>query len=152
MRPIPFRSAALALSFALLALPAPSAAHCQIPCGIYDDAARVESMLEDAATVAKATRMLAELQGKNDVQAVNQQVRWVVNKEEHAQRVIETITDYFLTQRVKADQEDYVDRLKAHHAVIVAAMGAKQSASPAAAEALRTSIEALRAYYPKHEH
>ena len=28
-------------------------AHCQIPCGIYDDAARVVEMLESAATVEK---------------------------------------------------------------------------------------------------
>ena len=29
-------------------------AHCQVPCGIYDDHARVEAMAEDAATVIKA--------------------------------------------------------------------------------------------------
>ena len=128
----------------------PAAAHCQIPCGIYDDAARVDSMLEDAATVAKATVMLAELQGKNDVQATNQQVRWVMNKEQHAQNVIDTIADYFLTQRVKAEQPDYAERLQKHHAVIVAAMQAKQSAAPTAAEKLKKAIEALRVYYPAH--
>jgi nickel superoxide dismutase len=133
---------------AALTLPGLASAHCQIPCGIYDDRARVDSMLEDAATVAKATRELAKLEGKTDAQSVNQSVRWVMNKEKHAQRVIATIADYFLTQRVQPGQEDYAERLARHHAVIVAAMKAKQSASPAAADALRKAIEGLAAYYP----
>jgi nickel superoxide dismutase len=131
-----------------VAFPGPATAHCQVPCGIYDDRARVEAMLEDAATVAKATRELAKLAGKTDAQSVNQSVRWVMNKEKHAQRVIVTIADYFLTQRVGPAHQDYVERLTRHHAVIVAAMKAKQSASPATAEALRQAIEGLDAYYP----
>jgi nickel superoxide dismutase len=45
-----------------------------------------------------------------------------------------------------------VQRLKDHHAVIVAAMKAKQSADPAAGEALKTAVEKLFVYYPTHEH
>ena len=30
-------------------------AHCQVPCGIYDDGARIAQMKEDAATIEKAT-------------------------------------------------------------------------------------------------
>ena len=56
--------------------------------------------------------------------------------------------DYFLTQRVKPHPEDYADRLVKHHAVIVAAMKAKQNADAAHADAL----EALAPYYPEHEH
>lgn len=127
-------------------------AHCQVPCGIYDDHARVQAMLEDAATVDKAAMMINELAGKTDAQSVNQAVRWVMNKEKHAQNVIETISDYFLTQRVKPDQADYAERLAKHHAVIVAAMKAKQNADTKFAEALTASIEALAPYYPEHEH
>ena len=54
-------------------------AHCQIPCGIYDDHARVQSMLEDAATVEKSAKLIAELAGKPDAQSQNQLVRWVMN-------------------------------------------------------------------------
>ncbi len=126
-------------------------AHCQIPCGIYDDHARVESMLEDAATVAKAAMLINELAGKTDPQSQNQLVRWVMNKEKHAQNVISTISDYFLTQRVKADQKDYTERLVKHHAVIVAAMKAKQNADGKYADALKSSIEDLSPYYPRHE-
>ena len=124
--------------------------HCQIPCGIYDDSARVEAMLEDAATVEKATAMIAELAGKTDAQSQNQMVRWVVNKEQHAQKIISTISDYFLTQRVKPGQKDYAERLAKHHAVIVAAMKAKQNADSEHAKTLKSSIEALRGYYPEH--
>ena len=53
-----------------------------------------------------------------------------MNKEQHAQNIIDSISDYFLTQRVKASQEDYAERLQKHHAVIVAAMRAKQNADP----------------------
>ncbi len=123
-------------------------AHCQVPCGIYDDHARVTGMLEDAATVSKAVAQLAELEGKSDVQSLNQITRWVANKESHAQKVIATISDYFLTQRVKVSQEDYAERLAKHHAVILAAMKAKQQASPEAAQALTEAIDALVTYYP----
>ena len=76
----------------------PAHAHCQIPCGIYDDYARVQSMLEDAATAEKSAKLIAELAGKSDAQSQNQLVRWVMNKEQHAQKIISTISDYFLTQ------------------------------------------------------
>ncbi len=146
------------LAFALSLTTAPfvatytAAAHCPVPCGIYNDGARVEAMLEDAATVLKATKMLAELEGKTDAQSVNQSTRWVLNKEEHAQKIISTISDYFLTQRVKTSQDDYKDRLVKHHAVILAAMKAKQNADSKTATALTESIEALTAYYHVHRH
>ena len=127
-------------------------AHCQIPCGIYDDHARVQSMIEDAVTVEKSIKLIGELSGKSDAQSKNQLVRWVMNKEKHAQNVISAISDYFLTQRVKPDQKDYIERLKKHHAVIIAAMKAKQNADLKYANALRESIEALANFYPNHDH
>jgi nickel superoxide dismutase len=127
-------------------------AHCQVPCGIYDDSARLQTMLEDAATITKATTQLAELAGKHDAQSINQSTRWVLNKEQHAQRIIATISDYYLTQRVKPSQADYTERLAKHHAVIIAAMQAKQNADGSYAAALTETIEALAAYYPLHRH
>ena len=151
-----FRKIMAFITFAVvgfnLVLAQPVLAHCQIPCGIYDDHARVESMLEDAATVEKSTKLIAELAGKSDAQSQNQLVRWVMNKEKHAQNIISTISDYFLTQRVKPTQKDYTDRLINHHTVIIASMKAKQNADAKFAKALRKSIEALSPYYPKHKH
>jgi nickel superoxide dismutase len=128
-----------------------SFAHCQIPCGIYDDHARVQLMLEDVATIEKSITMILELSGKTDAQSQNQLVRWVMNKEHHAQKIISTISDYFLTQRVKPDQKDYAERLARHHAVIVAAMQTKQNADMKHVITLKESVMALSAYYPEHK-
>ena len=139
-------------SACLLTAPLTAYAHCQIPCGIYDDHARVKVMLEDAATIEKSVKLIGELAGKSDAQSQNQLVRWVMTKEMHAQNIISTISDYFLTQRVKASQADYGERLIKHHTVIVAAMKAKQNAHSGAATSLTESIRALSSYYPEHDH
>ena len=145
-------SSALMISGMSILVTQPLEAHCQVPCGIYDDAARVSAMLEDATTVAKATKLINELAGKTDAQSQNQMVRWVSNKEKHAQNIISTISDYFLTQRVKSTQKDYTERLIKHHAVIVAAMKAKQHANALSAENLHKSIHALSVYYVEVKH
>ena len=125
-------------------------AHCQIPCGIYDDNARVEAMLEDVATITKSAKSISALSSKTDSKSKNQLTRWVTNKEKHAQNIISTISDYFLTQRVKPSQKDYVERLKKHHAVIIAAMKAKQNVDLKYAKNLEKCVKALLAYYPEH--
>ncbi len=131
-----------------LIISAQARAHCQIPCGIYNDHARVDAMLEDTATIKKALTMLTELEKKTDIQSRQQFIRWVMNKENHAQNIITTISDYFLTQRVKSSQKDYTERLKRHHAVIVAAMKTKQKSSMENAMELEKAINALFIYYP----
>ena len=129
-----------------------ASAHCQIPCGIYNDHLRVQIMLEDAATISKSVHVINELAGKNDAQSQNQLARWVSNKEKHAQNIIETINNYFLTQRVKPNQKDYTDRLVKHHSVIVSAMKVKQNVDNKFALELKINIEALAPYYPEHKH
>ena len=137
----------------VLFVPNVAFSHCQIPCGIYDDHARVKGMLEDAATAEKAATLINELSDNlSGAQPKNQIIRWVMNKEKHAQNIISTISDYFLTQRVKPSQKDYTERLKKHHAVIIAAMKTKQNADVKYAKELMKSIEAIAGYYPKHEH
>lgn len=135
-----------------LVLPKAAYAHCQIPCGIYDDHARVQAMLLEATTVTRAATFITDLAKKDDVQSKHQTIRWVMNKEKHAQSIITTISDYFLTQRVKETYEDYAVRLKKHHAVMIAAMKAKQNADVKYAKALEGSIKALQPYYPEHKH
>lgn len=152
MKTISSRFAALVATAGLLFSAHSVSAHCQVPCGIYDDYAKVAEMLQDADTVIKAGNMINEVAAPTDAQSHQQLVRWVINKESHAQKVIVTIADYFLTQRVNAAQEDYEQRLKDHHAVIVAAMKAKQSADPAAGETLKEAVAVLVSYYPEHHH
>ena len=137
------------IAFSAWAASLPAYAHCQIPCGIYDDYARIQSMLEDTETIRKSIRLIVELAGKTDPQSQNQMVRWIMNKEKHAQNIIDAIIDYFLTQRVKPDQDNYTERLVRHHAVIVAAMKTKQHVDEKYVSQLKISIEALIPYYPE---
>jgi nickel superoxide dismutase len=122
--------------------------HCQVPCGIYDDANRVHQMLEDVSTITKAIHQIHELNDKPDVQSKQQLIRWVNNKEIHADKVIDTISNYFLTQRVKPDSVDYLTRLSDHHKVIILSMKAKQKSDASTAEDLKQAVEALSQYYP----
>lgn len=130
-------------------------AHCQIPCGIYDDHARIHSIREDITTIEKAVTNIGELAGKKDAQSANQLVRWVTNKEEHAERIIRTISDYFLTQKIKPadpkakkEHAKYLEMLARHHAVMVAAMKAKQNASMEAVANLKKAVDAIEGYWP----
>ena len=141
---------------AVVTLPDRADAHCQIPCGIYDDHARVHSIREDITTIEKAVNNIRQLAGKKDAQSANQLVRWITNKEEHAEKIIRTISDYFLAQKIKpADPKDekahaaYMEMLARHHAVIVAAMKAKQNASMDAVKNLKKAVDAIEGYWPK---
>jgi len=130
-------------------------AHCQVPCGIYDDAARITHMHEDVTTITKAIAQINELSGKHDAQSLNQAVRWINVKEAHASNVIEIVSEYFLTQKVKpvapgAEGYDaYLKSLADHHAVMVAAIKTKQNTEASYAEALDKTIDALAAHYKK---
>ena len=135
------------LVISLTSYPPFAFSHCQMPCGIYDDNARIKYMLEDLATMKKAVKIISDLSGKMDAQSVNKIVRWISNKEKHSQNVISTICDYFLTQRIKSDEINYVDKLKKHHAVIVAAMMVKQNVDMKYIDALEASIKELMPYY-----
>ena len=139
--------------------PQMAAAHCQVPCGIYDDAARVARMYEDAATIEKAMVQMQDLAGKTDAQSANQFTRWVITKEAHASNIITTVAEYFLTQKVKpvaADDEGhaaYLAKLEDHHLVMVAAMKAKQKSDPEVVAKLRVALERLGAHYDlEHTH
>jgi len=152
--------AGLAGSAMLTSLQPRASAHCEVPCGIYGDHARITQMLEDTTTIAKATDQILVLNRKNDAVSVNQATRWVMNKEEHATRIQHTIAQYFLSQRVKPkapgteEYADYVTRLTEHHAVMVAAMKTKQTVDPGAVDALRRAVERIGRYYQPegHEH
>jgi nickel superoxide dismutase len=138
-------------TLALFALTASHAqAHCQVPCGIYDDAGRFSAMKEDAKTIGKATAEITTLVEKSDPLSVNQTVRWVQTKEEHASKIISVVSEYFLTQKIKvADSKDkgawdtYTNRLHHAHALLRAAMKAKQTVSEESVTGLNAAIEAF---------
>ena len=131
-------------------------AHCEVPCGIYADQMRFEMMLEDQATIAKAMEKIASYASteKHHAQELNQQVRWVATKEDHANKIQHVIAQYFMTQRLKPGADDaaqavYVDQLTKAHAVMVLAMKCKQTVDPANAVALRQAILDFHKAYEK---
>jgi len=138
---------------------APLFSHCQVPCGIYDDQMRFEMMAENIATVEKATREIGRLSAQAE-KNYNQIVRWVQNKETHADRIAETLTQYFLTQRIKpidpkdkVGYENYVKKLTLVHRMLVAAMKCKQTVDPANVEKLRFLLAEFRGvYFGPQEH
>ena len=101
--------------------------HCQVPCGIYDDAVRIVTIKEDFATISKAMVEIKTLSAKNDPQSLNQLSRWIVTKEEHATNIQKVVSDYFLTQRVKSKNKNYDRHLRFLHELLVSAMKCKQT-------------------------
>ncbi|MCH2113405.1 MAG: superoxide dismutase, Ni [Pirellulales bacterium] len=135
------------MACATLAPMAYLAAHCEVPCGIYDDGARFSQLLEDQSTIAKSIDQIIELAGAHAATQQNQLARWISTKEEHATNTQHVIAQYFMTQKIKADDPAYVRKLTAAHGVMVAAMQCKQSAEPAKANALKTAILAFQKAY-----
>jgi len=139
--------------FVLVGFTRSSDAHCQIPCGIYDDAARVKMIREDIVTITKSVKEIGALAGKRDAQSANQLTRWVMNKEHHAEKIIRTISDYFMAQKIKpVGSKDkkaaaYLESLSRHHAVMVGAMKCKQSASMEDVKALAKAVDAIAGYW-----
>ncbi len=130
-----------------------ASAHCQVPCGIYDDAARISRLKEDAATIHKAVDQINKLGSGHDVTSINQATRWIMTKEKHASHIIEVVSQYFLTQKVKpvatgADGYDgYLKKLADHHAVMSAAMKTKQTVDMEKVDALSAAIDAMAKHY-----
>ena len=137
----------------VLAMANTAAAHCQIPCGIYDDELRVRLVEEHITTIEKSMNQIMAL-GKESPSNSNQTVRWVVNKEEHAQKIQDIVTAYFMTQRVKVPSDtqgeawdSYVEQLTLLHGIQVAAMKAKQTTDLGHIEKLRSLVKAFRTSY-----
>lgn len=143
----------LITAIAVFALTIQSFAHCQIPCGIFDDQARLHEMEEHVTTIEKSINEITRLSAEEKPD-YNQIVRWVNNKDEHAEKITETVTYYFLEQRIKASQpeEKYVAELKVLHAIMVNAMKAKQTVDLQYVEKLRELIHQFEHLYLAEEH
>jgi nickel superoxide dismutase len=138
-------------------------AHCEIPCGIYGDEQRIEILNEHIATVEKSMQQAAALSQEEEVN-YNQLVRWVMNKETHAEFIQEIVFQYFMTQRVKpvdstnkGAYDAYVAQLTTLHGMAVHAMKAKQTTDLQHVEALRELLSNFKAMYfgeavPAHDH
>jgi len=138
--------------------------HCEIPCGIYNDEMRFEIILEHIQTIEKSIHEIKHLSAHNwkayklseasDPVNTNQLVRWINNKEKHAEEIQYTISQYFLTQRIKwsdemkpEEQKSYYDQLSLCHKILVYAMKTKQSLDPSNVEALKKSVADFKKIY-----
>jgi nickel superoxide dismutase len=121
-------------------------AHCQVPCGIYDDQMRFHMMEEDVTTITKAMTQIEA--GQNQ----NQTVRWVMTKEQHADKIIEIACQYFLAQRIKPGMDHYEDNLKTLHEIIIYSMKCKQTTDVANTTKLSELIHALEHTYMGEAH
>lgn len=121
-------------------------AHCEIPCGIYDDEARLSMLVEHTTTIEKSMQEIKALE-KADPGNANQLIRWVMNKEEHANMLQEIVTQYFMTQRIKPDTEKYEKKLTVLHQMLLAAMKSKQTTDEANIAELRKLIEEFHNLY-----
>jgi nickel superoxide dismutase len=108
-------------------------AHCQIPCGIFADDIVFGELMTDVATIEKSMKQILSI-GESDSKDWNQLVRWINNKETHANNIMDTMAHYFLSQRVKlgqkeSDPEGYRQLVELAHEVMVLAMKCKQGTS-----------------------
>jgi len=126
-------------------------AHCEIPCGIYDDQLRIQLIAEHATTIEKSIKQILEL-SKASPTDYNQLVRWVSNKEDHATETQHIVSQYFMTQRIKPDQEKYAEKLILLHKMLIAAMKCKQTTDLSQVNALRALLKEFELLYFDKNH
>ena len=133
----------------ILLLVSLAAAHCEIPCGIYDDEMRIEMLREHITTIEKSMNQVILLE-KDANRKANQLTRWVMNKEQHADELQEIVSQYFMTQRLKPDAKDYASKLQLLHEMLLAGMKSKQTTDLGQVKRLRELVDLFeKAYFVK---
>ena len=158
MRSVPIVCCMLTIAYASLFVGTTALGHCEIPCGIYGDRMRIDLLKEHAETIGKSMRQIKVLQG-NPTENANQLIRWVVNKEEHADEIQEIVYQYFMNQRVapvessdKAAYDKYVTQITLLHRMLVRAMQCKQTLDEQHVTELRKLFDAFAdAYFTDEE-
>ncbi|MGD9098186.1 MAG: superoxide dismutase [Ni] [Desulfobacterales bacterium] len=133
---------------AALAFAQTARAHCEIPCGIYDDRARVQLIAEHIGTIEKSIKQVLDLQQAEQVK-YNQLVRWIVNKENHATEIQTIVSQYFMTQRIKPDTEQYARKIAVLHQMLITAMKCKQTTELKYVAELRELLQTFDQLYFK---
>lgn len=125
--------------------------HCEIPCGIYDDHMRVHMIEEHITTIEKSMNQIMKLQKEKPIN-YNQLVRWIMNKEDHANKLQEIVTQYFMTQRIKVDTKNYEKKVTLLHQMLVYAMKCKQTTDLSNTQKLRSLLKQFEDFYFDHTH
>lgn len=131
----------------VLAIPVIVSAHCEIPCGIYADKMRIDMIREHITTIEKSMSQVMELEKASPIN-YNQLVRWITNKDDHANQLQDIVSQYFMTQRIKpVDGSDktavdkYQKEISLLHEMLVYAMKAKQTTDLKNCERLRILVD-----------
>ena len=125
-----------------------AAAHCEIPCGIYDDEMRINMISEHINTIEKSMKQIKKLSSNKPINH-NQLTRWIMNKEQHAEALQEIVTQYFMTQRIKPDTKHYSQKLIVLHKMLLSAMKCKQTTEFAHIGDLRLFLKEFQTLYFK---
>ena len=149
----------LILFVSSLAISQKGFAHCEVPCGIYGDSIRIQLIDEHITTIEKSMNQINELSKTGD-KNYNQLVRWVVNKEEHAKKIQDIVSQYFLHQRIKSVDPSnveayakYTNQLALLHQLQVLSMKAKQGTNLEVIKKLRKALHNFEhSYFHKHDH
>lgn len=147
-----FQSIMILTAFAVLFVPNLAQSHCQIPCGIYDDEARFTELLEHCTTIEKSMKEINKLSADGD-KNYNQLVRWVNNKEQHADKLADIVVDYFMVQRIKEvasgmdGYQMYLDKVTVLHKILRTAMKCKQTTDIANVTTMRQDINNFKEMY-----
>ncbi|MBU1043957.1 MAG: superoxide dismutase, Ni [Candidatus Omnitrophica bacterium] len=137
----------------------PVFAHCQIPCGIYDDHLRIKMIEEHITTIETSMSMIQNLNAAKE-KDINQLIRWIDNKETHAQYIQDIVNEYFMTQRIKPinvsdwpENEKALRQLTLLHKLLIGAMKAKQTVDLENVKILKETLKEFEAtYFNETEH
>lgn len=132
-------------------------AHCEIPCGIYGDKMRFEMLREHIQTIEKSIQEITRL-SEQDHEDYNQIVRWVNNKDDHANQLMHIVTQYFMTQRIKPvedvnspEYKQYVNKITLLHKMLISAMKSKQTTDLKYVKELRDLVDEFEKAYSGEE-
>jgi nickel superoxide dismutase len=121
-------------------------AHCEIPCGIYDDQMRIDMIAEHITTIEKSMKQIVELGNQKSVD-YNQITRWVMNKDRHANKIQHIVSQYFMTQRISLDADKYNEKLTLLHKMLVFSMKCKQTTDLSHVATLRSLLQEFQGLY-----
>lgn len=143
---------------AFLQIPTQTKAHCEVPCGIYNDSARIQMLYEHITTIERSMAMIKKIETAENLD-YNQLVRWVNTKEQHAEKIQDIVYQYFMTQRLKPIGKEnkkaynkYIEQITLSHKILIYAMKAKQSIDEEYIKKLRETVHLFEHAYFGHTH
>ncbi len=104
----------------------PLSSHCQMPCGIYHDDMVYDQIDQYIETMAKGITVMNDSKFAT-TQERNEFVRWVMEKDAASDDVSRVITEFFLQQKIKPNEQDTTKRVLSAHALLFYLVGIKQT-------------------------